>query len=127
MIAKVMCFQTKPSSELIKILSKQSPFSFRWAFVNIFVTMIPSETCARHMWASCPMEPCVQAHATGAQHVLVISKVIINRIQHKSFAVYFAYTAVHFQVYGRTLGGIRPYTSSIRCSLVAPKTKAIGQ
>ena len=49
------------------------------------------------------------------------------RIQHKSFAVYFEYTAVYFQVYGRILGGIRPYTSSIRCSLVAPRTKAIGQ
>ena len=49
------------------------------------------------------------------------------RIQHKSFAVYFEYAAVYFQVYGRILGGIRPYTSSIRCSLVAPRTKAIGQ
>ena len=49
------------------------------------------------------------------------------KIQHKSFAVYFESTAVYSQVYGRILGGIRPYTSSIRCSLVAPRTKAIGQ
>ena len=48
-------------------------------------------------------------------------------IQHKSFAVYFEYTAVYSQVYGRILGGIRPYTGSIRCSLVAPRTKARDQ
>ena len=59
MIPKVMCFGTKPSSEFIKILSKQGPFSFGWAFVNIFVTVIAAETCAGHMWASCPMKLCV--------------------------------------------------------------------
>ena len=101
MIPKVMCFQTKPSSEFIKILSKHSPFSFGWAFVNIFVTMIAAETCARHMWASCPMEPCVQAHATGAQHVGFSTNLSPYTSSIRPYTS--RYTAVYSEVYGRIL------------------------
>ena len=81
MIPKVMCFQTKPSSEFIKILSKQSPFSFGWAFVNIFVTMIAAETCARHMH--------VGQLPNGTVRTGACNRRTACRIQHKSFAVYF--------------------------------------
>ena len=101
MIPKVMCFQTKPSSEFIKILSKQSPFSFGWAFVNIFVTRIAAETCARHMWASCPMERCVQAHATGAQLVGFSTNLPPYTPSIRPYTS--RYTAVYSEVYGRIL------------------------
>ena len=75
------------------------------------------KTCQGNMLAGCP---------NGTLRTSACKMGTTCNIHCKHSAAYFQYTAVYSQVYGRVLGGIRLYTCSIRCSLVAPRMKAIG-
>ena len=77
------------------------PLLLRMGIRKHILTMIAAETCARHMWASCPMEPCVQAHATGAQHAGFSTNLSPYTSSIRPYTS--RYTAVYSEVYGRIL------------------------